>query len=390
VVAACATGYRQETDRIERELAAIEAPSDTEQLTRYVSFLYQRASLAGDLPALADVEREIDRAIARLPNPGDLYLLKANLAFKLHRLDDVQAALAAHPHAFESPEGQALRADLDFQRGRYEAAREGYEEILRSGERRWDNLARLAHFKAKMEGDAAADRLYEEAEDELTAKEMRAYAWLEVQRGFLDFTRGRYAGAREHYRRAESAYPDYWFVADYAAELLGAEGRYAEAVAIYERLVATAPKPEFHQALGELYELMGDTERAQQSGARALAQYLESARRGEVHYYHHLVDYYSDVAMDGANAVDWARRDLALRENFGTQSALAWAFYRDGQFAEAREWIRRALDSGAVEARLYHQAARIHEAAGAASEANRYNRRAIELNPQVDGFHVHH
>src|SRR5690349_582552 len=107
MVAARSAGYRHEMERIEREIAALNAPAGTEQLTRYVSYLYQRASLAGDLRVLDEVERAIDQAIAQLPNPGDLYLLKANLAFKLHRLDDVHAALGAHPHAFESVEGQA-------------------------------------------------------------------------------------------------------------------------------------------------------------------------------------------------------------------------------------------------------------------------------------------
>ena len=84
-----------------------------------------------------------------------------------------------------------------------------------------------------MGGDAAADRLYAEAEDELTAKEMRQYAWIEVQRGFLRFTHGRYAEARGIIERADQAYPDYWLVDDHTAELLGAEGRYAEAAALY-------------------------------------------------------------------------------------------------------------------------------------------------------------
>ena len=58
-----------------------------------------------------------------------------------------------------------------------------------------------------------------------------------------------------------------------------------------------------------------------------------------MHYYHHLVDFYSDVAEDGPQAVHWARQDLALRENFSTQGALAWALHRDGRPGEALEWM---------------------------------------------------
>jgi tetratricopeptide (TPR) repeat protein len=74
---------------------------------------------------------------------------------------------------------------------------------------------------------AGADELYEEAQDDLTAKEMRAFAWLEVQRGFLDFARGRYRQARSHYDRADAAYPGYWLVDEHVAELLAAQDRYA-------------------------------------------------------------------------------------------------------------------------------------------------------------------
>ena len=82
----------------------------------------------------------------------------------------------------------------------------------------------------------STDRLYREAEDELTAKEMRSYAWLEVQRGFLAFSRGGYPEARSHYDIAEAAYPGYWLVGEYQAELLGAEGRHAEAIELFGRL----------------------------------------------------------------------------------------------------------------------------------------------------------
>jgi hypothetical protein len=43
----------------------------------------------------------------------------------------------------------------------------------------------------------------------------------------------------------------------------------------------------------------------------------------------------SDVAKDGRAAIEWAYKDLSLRENFAIQGALAWAFYRDGQAGEA-------------------------------------------------------
>jgi len=83
-------------------------------------------------------------------------------------------------------------------------------------------------------------------------------------------------------------------------------------------------------------------------------------------------------------------RRLAARENFSTQAALAWAFYRNGQFDEARNWIDRALTSGAVDAHLFARAAAIYSAAGNSTLGQRHMERAKELNPMVENFHIRH
>jgi tetratricopeptide (TPR) repeat protein len=388
-------GWTAEIRRLDDEIAAaggdaaLDPPTDAAQVTLYVYRRYQRASLAGDPAALAAAETAIDRAIPLLAEPGDLYLLKANIAFKLHRLDDVRGALSAVGAVWDSQEGRLIRADLDFQHGRYREADAGYRQAL-SIERSWPALARLAHFAGKMGDPEDADRLYAEAQDGLTAKEMRSFAWLEAQRGLLHFARGRFAEARTRYRRAEAAYPGWWLVEEHIAELLAAEDRFAEAIAILEKLASGAPRPDLEQAVAELYRQAGDADRARLWAERALAGYLRSAGRGEVHFWHHLADYYAEVAADGPRAVEWARKDLALRRNFATEAALAWALYRDARFAEARDWSERALSSGAVDARFLRQAGMICTAAGDPDAGGRLLERARQLNPAVEKFHLHH
>lgn len=383
-------GYRTELQCIERDIAELSiadlfaVPTNPERLTRYVYLMYQRASIVGDLAQLSAIERAIEHAVPLLRHPGDLYLLKANVAFKLHRLADVEAALLAIPTAGNCIEASLLRADLDFQHGRYPEAEAGYIGAMEA-ERSWSGLARLAYFRGKMGDLEGADQLYREAEDELTAKEMRSYAWLEVQRGFLAFSQGAYPNARFYYDRAEAAYPGYWLVDEYKAELLGAEGRYAEAIELFQWLAAANDRPDLLQAVAELCEISAQPEAARYWQGRALAGYLRSAQRGEVHYFHHLADYYADVARDGAAAVAWARADLQLRENFATQAALAWALYRNAEFDEARRWIDRALASGIVDAHLLFRAAKIYAGAG-----RHFLERAKQLNPFVERFHLHH
>jgi tetratricopeptide (TPR) repeat protein len=387
------TDYRTELERIERTIAELQGsalvpPTDTDKATTYVSSLYQRAVLTGNLVALEATEDAIDEAIRQVRFPGDLYFLKAQLAFKLHRLDDVRRSLEAVPSLLTSAEGRTLRADLDFQTGRYQQAKAGYESVL-ADNRTWDNLARLAHFEAKLGDPAQADRLYWEAEDELTAKQMRSFAWIELQRGLIDLAHGRHDHAAAHYRRADQAYSGYWLVAEHMAELFAAQGEIAEAAARYEDIVDEGPRPELQQALSQLYSLLGRHSRARSYRVMARAAYLQSAHRGGVHYYHHLADFYADVVEDGAEALAWARKDIALRENFSTQAALAWALYRCGQFPDAVETIERALSSGVKDAHLFAQAATIHRAAGRTEGGDRYLRMAAEINPHHGSFHIH-
>lgn len=385
--------FQIELERIDRDIselreAALAARVDSQTATKFAYRLYQRASLAGNLSEFAAAEAAIENAIRQIGPAPDLYFIKANVDFTFHRLAEVRRDLELGASLRDSLQGRALQADIDFQEGRYEEAERAYESLIRDSGT-WDNLARLAYLKARMGDVPSAERLYVEAEDELTAKEMRAYAWVELQRGVLDLRHGRHDDAWDHYDRANRAYSGYWLVEEHMAELLGAQGKFGEAVALYEKVIARVPRPEFQQALGELYEFMGEPEQARPWHEKALSAYIDSAEQGEVHYYHHLSDFYADVREDGPEAVRWAAKDAEMRENFSTLAALAWALYRDRRFADAFDTINKALSSGVRDAHIFHQAGMIYISAGKNDEGDRYLQMASELNPRLRGFHVH-
>jgi len=387
------TDFDIELERIDQGIAelednALQLPIDRVKITKLAYLQYQRASLMGNLDELNVADNTLGHAIQHLGRDGDLYFLKANIHFKVHRLADVEQDLKASTDLTQSAQGRALKADLDFQQGRYEAARGEYEALIEE-ERTWDTLARLAYFNFKMGDFEGADRLYDEAVDELTAKEMRHYSWVELQRGVVDLTQGHYEKAREHYQRAERAYSGHWMVQEHVAELLGAEGKNDEAEAMYRGVIARVPRPDFQQALGELYLSMGKTTEANDCLKRAEAAFLESAQRGEVHYYHHLADLYADVFENGAEAVKWAEKDLELRRNFSTLAAMAWALYRAGEFSKALELMDESLASGVKDARLFRVAGMIHKAFSPNGKADRYLQMAAAINPHYENFHVH-
>lgn len=388
------TAYEVEIQKIEDDIkafgpAALDSPLNLEKATTYAYRLYQRSSLNGDLTGFREAENVIDVVATQLQRPDDLLLLKANLCFKLHRTGCVRQILHDRPELRETSEGMKLEADLLFQDGQYAAARDGYMRVIEKN-RSWDNLARYAHYLSKFEGAERGDAAYAEAEDELTSKQMRSFAWIQLQRGMLDLDRGSFQAAANHYDTAERAYPGYWMVEEHQAGLLAQKGDYQAAAELYARLVERVRKPELWQTLGDLYRHVHLPERAQECYQLALHVFEESAQRGEVHYYHHLVDYHCSVIKNAAEAIRWAHKDLELRNNYSTQSALAWALHLNGEHAAAAEWMTVALSSGVIDAHLLSNAVAIFRAVGQESLASLYHEQAHRLNPEHSGFHTHH
>jgi Flp pilus assembly protein TadD len=135
---------------------------------------------------------------------------------------------------------------------------------------------------------------------------------------------------------------------------------------------------------------MGEPERAAPWHQRALDAYLDSARRGEVQYLHHLADFYADVRRDGPEALRWARRDLDLRRTVPALAGVAWALYRAGRVGEARRAMEEALAPGLEDAHLLARAGIVHLADGRDQEGDRLLSRAAALNPNHASFHAHH
>lgn len=388
------TAYEAELARIAVSIEVLEhdlfaGPIDLQKVTRHAYLVYRRAALSGE-PSDWDAARTtIDAAMAKVGPLKDLIYLRANLELSQHRPAESRRELAKLTAPREQTATRYLLADIAMQEGDFAAARGGYEQAI-AEQRTWDRLARLASLQGRTGDVEGADALYAAAQDELTAKEMRSYAWVELQRGLLDLQCGRPAEALAHYEHARLVYSGYWLVEEHLAELLAALDRHDEALALYERVLASAPRPEFHEAVGALHEAAGDVDAARACFDRALSGYLASAERGEVRYLHHLTGFYSDVRRDGDEAVKWAQKDFELRPGVDTRSALAWALYRAGRFEQAAATIEAVLQSGLQVGHVFLRAAEILGAAGRAEESDRLRARALALNPNVETFPLSH
>lgn len=280
------TDYHRELARIDSEL--VQAADG-----KRAYLLYLRASLTSDFADFRKAEEAIEDA--------GLLRARAHLAFKLHRLDAAKRDLAL------IGSDPVLEADIAFQEGRLDEARRGYEALPPT----WDNLARLANLRR-------SDRLYARASEELTVKEMRDYAWVELQRGLLDLEDGKPAKALEHYDRAAAAWSGWWLIDEHRAEALHLLGRTEEAVAIYRDVVARTNHPELISALAAILRSEELFAKADARFEEQMAMYPEAAAG---HYVEHLLR----RGGDPAKIVALAERNHAARPNAESKQLLVRA-----------------------------------------------------------------
>ena len=328
------------------------------------------------------------KAMPAAQNPGGLTAL-AQARLTSHRF------VEAHAAALELREilpGKTrpleLLADAATELGDYDEARKVCEELSKLEDSELSASPRLAKL-AIIRGEL--DRAREWFEKGLARcaviepPQPEMAAWFQLQLGELAFKRGDWDEAEKRYASAGDGYS----VADHVAELTAARGRTEDAIALYEKLAARVPRPEFFQALGDLNMIANRSDRAAMWFLRAEDAYLQSVKEGAVHFFHHLAGFYADSKEDGERAVEWARKDLGLRHSIHAHDSLAWAFYKNKQGTEALAECEKALATGTCDPHLLYHAGMIRMAAGDLAGGKSALQKAAATNPKFNTFHVH-
>jgi tetratricopeptide (TPR) repeat protein len=302
-----------ELDRLDSVLASLGAADGADAAARRVSLRLRHARLSGVLDQLRSADTAASTALLRYPDWPDVVYLRASADIDLHRPGAALAHLDGAPGLAESPSGLELRGAALEQLGRHAQAEDCFSRAL-AADPSWQGLAGLAQVRTANGEPDAADALYAQAEDELTAKEMSAFAWVRAARGALAVGAGDHETAWACYRSAAAAFSGYWLVESHIAGLLRRENRLDEAAAAYSAVHTRTGRPEMAQALGGVYRLRGDDGESARWYTVALAGYQDSAAHGEALYLHHLAAYYADVAGQPEEAARWAARDAQARQ----------------------------------------------------------------------------
>lgn len=204
--------------------------------------------------------------------------------------------------------------------------------------------------------------------------------------GQLAFTGGDLDEAREQFETGLAAVPDDPTLLAGLARVEAASGDQEAAVAIYDRVVAARPLPDYLFEYGTYLESLGRTEAAdQQFDVLAAVQQLFEANGVQDDLTSALV---AAERGEPAAAVRHAKREWKLRHNVDAADAMAWALHRAGRDEQALEYAVKANQlEGPNATFLYHRGI-IEAELGMTEEARVHLQEALDTNPHFSPLHA--
>lgn len=288
--------------------------------------------------------------------------------------------------------GLLIMGDASFELGDYLAAEAIYKEILQREDVKSTVLearfARLDLIHGQLDSAAAHLRLaLAIAEEQSAPAETRA--WVLVQIGELAFHRGDWETAEKSYHDAAETLPGWYVTEEHQAELLAARGQYPEAEVAYAHIVERVPRPELFQALGDVYTFAQQPEQAKPWYAKARVGYEKFALADSPIYWHFGSGFFADSVKEPGAALEWAKKDLALRPTVYAWDTLAWAQSLSGDTPAALTSLKNALVTGIQEPHILYHAGMIQMGAGDIAAGKAALQETVKINPRYNTFHAH-
>lgn len=212
-------------------------------------------------------------------------------------------------------------------------------------------------------------------------------AWSQFSLGELYYGMGDFAGAETSYQAALKTYSNYHRALAWLGQLRAAQGRYAEAAELYHTAVEIIPLPIYAAALGDVYKKMGRKEEARKAYELVDVIAKLSALNQQL-FRRELATFYADHDLHLAESLEFATEELAARQDVYTWDVLAWAYFKNGKNAEARDAIAHALAQGTKDPLIFFHAGMIYEKTGDSAKATEYLDRALAINAHFHIFHA--
>jgi len=356
------------------------APDDVHALDTLAAAYLQRVRETGDPSYYAKADELLTSALRLAPQDGDATLLSGMLALARHHFADAlqwgrrAAALDAHG---AGPLGVVTDALVEL--GRYDEAVVSVQQMvdLRPDLASYSRVSYLRELHGDVDGAITAMRLAVGAGGAVAEN----VAYVEVLLGNLFFNRGDPTAAEEQYSAALRDDPGYVHATAALARVRAAQGRWADAIAMYRSAVSVYPLAQYVIALGDVQAASGDAQgAAQQYDLAAVEQQLLSSSGG-VDVDQELALFDADHRRNLDDALAAAQRAMRDRPSVQSADVLAWTLFQRGDAPAALDASRAAHRLGTRDALLFFHTGMIEAALGMRAQARGDLQTALAINP---------
>jgi len=360
-------------------------PEEVRNYHLLATYYIRKARESGDIAYYLLAETTLQKALEVKKEDYDVLKYLAAVYLSKHQFKEA-LALAKKLRELRPEDylNYGTMGDALVELGEYDQAEEAIQTMvqLKPGLVSYSRASYLRELRGDVEG---AIGLMEMAVRTANPRESEAVSWCLTQLGHLYFNKGELSKADEHYARALRVFPKYHYALAGKGGVEAAKKNYPEALHWYKQAIAVIPLPEFVTALGDVYQKMGDLQEAKKQ--YDLMEYIGLLSKiNQVVYNRDLALFYADHDIKLKEALELALKELEFRkDNIYTSDAIAWAYYKNGQFQEARKAIAQSLRLGTQDARLFFHAGMIYYKLGERDKAVAYLGRALSTNPY---FHV--
>ncbi len=207
-------------------------------------------------------------------------------------------------------------------------------------------------------------------------------AWCRVQLGNLYLNQQQLDSAEAQYQTAIVEFPYFYQALLSLGKLQLIRNDLEGAVDMYKNAIESNPTPDIMIALGDVYKIMGDNQKAEELYQDV--RFINTVfKQNGVDTDIELALFEADHNTDLKGALKDAEASMIKRPTIKAANTLAWLQYKTGNYFEAEKNIQFALKLGTKDPLMYYHAGKIYERVGEPEKARQYLEYALKINPQL-------
>ena len=341
-------------------------PAEIAAAVRSAEGLLRDARVTGNAGLAYRAEEILEKALRLDPGNYDLNRTVGGVYLSQHRFKEAIAIAERNkkdrPY---DPVNYGVIGDGYVELGVYTEAFDAFDRMmmLKPGASAYARVAYARELQGNLTGALEAMTL---AAGATAPADREGLAWAEAQVGELNLQLGRLGDAKDAFIVASEAFPGHPSAVIGYAKAIAAEGDLDRALHLLEDLQKRSPAPDLAARIGDLLMRLSRPDEAERQYSLA-----EAGWRADAPEPRNLARFLATHERKIDEAVTIAERAAAARDDIFTNDALAWAYFKAGRTAEARQAIGRALRTGTKDRDILDHAAAIRGRAPSTQVARR-------------------